>query len=150
MSKVTAIKRRQQINKKSSAHDKIKDIVIQALGQFFEQSGVNELLLTLYENSKGGTARTSQQQRKVQNILESNPDRQSLSKNWVQQSGMFDGGKQIPQSQVGDRIVPELKGVIAEGVDTVTSGRSILDDMSSLPQFLTKGLGKIKKSQQQQ
>jgi len=31
--------------------------------------------MTLYENSKGGTARTSQQQRKVQNILESNPDR---------------------------------------------------------------------------
>lgn len=122
----------------------LKNIIIETLSEFFEDSGINKILLSLYESkttSVGAKAPTN----KVSNILENNSKIAQLRK--YQMVNYNDEEIDLPSMGVqGTKISPNLRVALNENIDPLETGQSVLDHVDSLPNFLTRGLAKIKKN----
>ena len=146
---------------------KLKSIFKLALQQYFQQSGINQILLQLYHASKQQpNITTVKKKTQVQNILKKNANAvnkkasQSVSKlSALKKAGMselmmsYDDDQQststpmlnaIRQSTVYEDIPQgsvQSRVVMNENIDPITTGMSVLD--SNLPNFLKKGLMKV-------
>ena len=146
---------------------KLKSILKLALQQYFEQSGINQILLQLYHSSKQKSKQpVVKKTAQVQNILKKNVNimnkkkSQSPSKiSALKKSGMselmmsYDDDEQsqstpmlnaIKQSTMYEDIPQgsvQSRVVMNENIDPITTGMSVLD--SNLPNFLKKGLMKL-------
>ena len=124
----------------------LKNIIIQALSEYFEQSGINKILLSLYQN-KSIVSPPKKPANKIANILEKNSKISQLKKSEIVNYNDDDNLLDLPSMGVeGTKISPNLRVKLNENIDPLETGQSILDDIESLPNFLTKGLAKIKKN----
>ena len=124
----------------------LKNIIIQALSEYFEQSGINKILLSLYQN-KSIVSPPKKPANKIANILEKNSKIAQLKKSEIVNYNDDDNLLDLPSMGVeGTKISPSLRVKLNENIDPLETGQSILDDIESLPNFLTKGLAKIKKN----
>lgn len=122
----------------------LKNIIIETLSEFFEDSGINKILLSLYE-SKTTSIRAKTPTNKVSSILENNGKIAQLRK--MQMTNYGDGEIDLPSMGVqGTKISPNLRVALNEHIDPLETGESVLDHVDSLPNFLTRGLAKIKKN----
>ncbi len=124
----------------------LKNIIIETLSQFFEDSGINKILLSLYQ-SKSSPLVSKQPTNKVSNILENNSKIAQLRKSEISNYRDESDDFSLPTVGVqGTKISPDLRVTLNENVDPLETGQSILDHANSLPDFLTRGLAKIKKN----
>ncbi len=123
----------------------LKNIIIETLSEFFEDSGINKILLSLYE-SKTSNIRAKAPSNKVSSIIENNGKIAQLKKYQMVNYGN-DEELDLPSMGVqGTKISPNLRMALNENIDPLETGESILDHVDSLPNFLTRGLAKIKKN----
>lgn len=139
---------------KQSSKRQLKELIMQCLDIYFKESGVNQILLTLYENKTRPTS-----QNRISNILEENRKIVSKTQQLRQKYGDQDyysdedrsilgsGENKVTGTQ-GTRIrSPHVKMIMNEHIDPLANdGASILDDVQSLPQFLVKGLSKLRRN----
>lgn len=124
----------------------LKNIIIQALSEYFEQSGINKILLSLYQN-KSIVSPPKKPANKIANILEKNSKIAQLKKSEIVNYNDDDNLLDLPSMGVeGTKISPNLRVKLNENIDPLETGESILDHVDSLPNFLTRGLAKIKKN----
>ncbi len=123
----------------------LKNIMLEALSEYFEKSGINQILLSLYQNKEHNIV-SKKPTNKITNILEKNSKIAQLKKsekvNYNEKDEL-----DLPNLGVqGTKISPELRVTLNENIDPLETGQSILDHIDSLPNFLTRGLAKIKKN----
>ena len=122
----------------------LKNIIIQALSEFFEQSGINKILLSLYQNKRSNPVISQKPTKKISNILEKNSKISQLRKSELVNYNEDDDIKLPTVGVQGAKINPDLRVSLNENIDPLETGQSILDHVNSLPDFLTRGLAKIK------
>ncbi len=136
---------------KKESKNQLKWIFIQALQEYFEQSGVNQILKTLYQNAQNPVV--SQSTKRVKSILQSNPKKDSKTSQLKQKyAGQLLSSQDDYQMQnlqnigvQGVRLTPNIKAKVNQNIDPLENGgSSILDNLNELPNFLTRGLSKIK------
>ncbi len=124
---------------KKSARTQLKQIIIEAVQQYFDQSGINEILQTLYQNNGAVTEST----RKVKNLINNNPKPTSRIELLKQKHGHQD----LMLQDVGlqsTKMTPNIRATVNQNIDPLQNGgSSVLDNIEQLPNFLTKGLSKI-------
>lgn len=124
----------------------LKNIIIEALSEYFEESGINKILLSLYQ-SKQHPVISKKPTNKISNILEKNSKIAQLRKSEVVNYTNEEDEINLPSVGIqGTKISPELRMALNENIDPLETGESILDHVDSLPNFLTRGLAKIKKN----
>ena len=128
--------------------------MIQAIQEYFEQSGINQILKTLYQNSLQSPA-VNQSTKRIKNIIQSNPNPNSrisqLKKKYSNQNlrsqddALLSNIKNVGLQ--GTRLTPNVKVKVNQNIDPLENGgSSILDNLNELPNFLTRGLSKIQKN----
>ena len=124
---------------KKSARTQLKQIIIEAVQQYFDQSGINEILQTLYQNNGAVTEST----RKIKNLINNNPKPTSRIELLKQKHGHQD----LMLQDVGlqsTKMTPNIRATVNQNIDPLQNGgSSVLDNIEQLPNFLTKGLSKI-------
>lgn len=149
---------------KEQTNKQLKNIFKAALAQYFQQSGINEILIELYKKSQleQQIARQPKKVTKVQNILRKNEVEVSKSQSRL---GLMKekGLSQLKSSYVDEDeqqefntpMLSALQNSISqdynsnvdvriamnENVDPLQQGLSVLD--ANLPDFLAKGLKKV-------
>ena len=126
----------------------------QAIQEYFEQSGINQILKTLYQNSLQSPA-VNQSTKRIKNIIQSNPNPNSktsqLRKKHSNQNLRSQDDVLLSNiKNVGlqsTRLSPNVKVKVNQNIDPLENGgSSILDNLNELPNFLTRGLSKIQKN----
>ena len=126
----------------------------QAIQEYFEQSGINQILKTLYQNSLQSSA-VNQSTKRIKNIIQSNPNPNSrtsqLRKKYSNQNlrsqddALLSNIKNVGLQST--RLSPNVKVKVNQNIDPLENGgSSILDNLNELPNFLTRGLSKIQKN----
>lgn len=139
---------------KKTTRQIMKEVMIQALEQYFKKSGIAQILVKLYKQSLIEVKRTKQQvaqpkKQKVTNILQSN--KKAMSK--VQQMRQAEDPRTYMQDEDSNPIKIAtstrpgmgLQSKLNQNIDPISNeGSSILDE--PLPAFLANGLMKAKKN----
>lgn len=123
----------------------LKNIIIETLSEFFEDSGINKILLSLYQ-SKSNPVVSKQPTNKVSSILENNSKIAQLRRSELANYNNDDELVLPTMGVQGTKISSDLRVALNENIDPLETGQSILDHVNSLPSFLTRGLAKIKKN----
>lgn len=130
---------------KKQTRDQLKAIMVQAIQEYFEQSGVNEILLTLYESKSSHTSTS-----KVNRIIEENKTQtkkvsqtQKLKQKYGNMGLITEDDDYGITKRQSVKLDPNLKVILNQNIDNLANGTSILDNIQSLPDFLKRGLGKV-------
>lgn len=132
----------------------LKQIMTQAIQEYFEQSGINQILKTLYQNSLQSPT-VNQSTKRIKSIIQSNPNPNSrtsqLKKKYSNQNlrsqddALLSNLKNVGLQST--RLSPNVKVKVNQNIDPLENGgSSILDNLNELPNFLTRGLSKIQKN----
>lgn len=138
---------------KEQSKQELKQIILQSLSQYFQKSGINEILLKLYQG-QNYSIQTKPAPNKIQNIIQSNTQKMSRVQELKRKHGnerlSFDDDEtNIPILETqSNKITPNLRAKLNQNLDPIQNGgQSILDNIDELPLFLKKGLNKAKKFQ---
>lgn len=140
---------------KESSKKELKNIILQALNEYFQDSGINEILVSLYESKRETVKVVVEQPKKVQSIIKNNFQKMSRIQQLKNRDGATDytsedditaGGSPLPKSGIeGARVTGQLRAQLNEYMDPLENGgTSILDQPNSLPDYLIKGLRKAR------
>lgn len=141
---------------KENLKKEFEGIVINAIEKYFQESGINQILLKLYKHTMSQKLNTSTVQKtqvpKIKNIIDNNTKTMSKLQQLKQKSLqnedkiLFDENLQSPQMNIQQKVSPNIRVTVNENIDPLKTGKSILDDVDSLPTFLKKGLGKLQRN----
>lgn len=141
---------------KESLKKQFEAIIVGAIEKYFQESGINQILLKLYKSTLSQGSISSSVQKplvpKIKNIIEKNTKSMSKLqqlKQRSQQSGemiSFDEDIQAPEMSINQKVSPNIRVAANENMDPLETGRSILDSADSLPTFLKRGLGKLQRN----
>lgn len=141
---------------KENLKKEFEGIVINAIEKYFQESGINQILLKLYKNTMSQKLNTSTVQKtqvpKIKNIIDNNTKTmsklQQLKQKFRQNEEkiLLDEDLQSPSMNIQQKVSPNIRVTANENIDPLKTGKSILDDVDSLPSFLKKGLGKLQRN----
>lgn len=141
---------------KENLKKEFEGIVINAIEKYFQESGINQILLKLYKNTMSQKLNTSTVQKtqvpKIKNIIDNNTKTmsklQQLKQKFRQNEEkiLLDEDLQSPSMNIQQKVSPNIRVTVNENIDPLKTGKSILDDVDSLPSFLKKGLGKLQRN----
>lgn len=141
---------------KENLKKEFEGIVINAIEKYFQESGINQILLKLYKNTMSQKLNAPIVQKtqtpKIKNIIDNNTKTmsklQQLKQKFRQNEEkiLLDEDLQSPSMNIQQKVSPNIRVTVNENIDPLKTGKSILDDVDSLPSFLKKGLGKLQRN----